>query len=265
MFPDLRQLRERIAAALGEMSGTRQFRVGVAVLFTAFHLVMFAAAGRDRLDLPFNSAPGQAPYYSNPKVSSLRGYPRQPHHWSRLIVSRWDSEHYIGFAVRGVSACPTEGTPGPVTDLAYLECGLGWLPAYGMVGGTIAHATGIPDDVMLVVISVLCTILVNLLWTQLLARSTRPARRKLEAFGALIAFNVFPTAFYLVDPVHRGVHVRARARRLRRDDERALDHRRAAPWSAPSTALRASARSRSRPGLGCAAPWSRRGVDATRR
>src|SRR5262245_53605224 len=88
------------------------FRITIASLLMFFHMGMFSAAGRVRLDVPFNSASDHAPYYSDPDAPALIGYPRQPHYWSRLIVSRWDAQHYIGFAVRGLTSCPKKPSQG---------------------------------------------------------------------------------------------------------------------------------------------------------
>src|ERR1041385_2790187 len=107
MFPDPGQVRRRIAARLDRAAGTSGFRIGVSTLLVIMHLVLFTIAGHERLDLPFHSAPGQAPSFSDPEAPELRPILRQPHYWSRLVVSRWDSQHYISFAIRGVTSCPT--------------------------------------------------------------------------------------------------------------------------------------------------------------
>ena len=197
MFSILRQSRDRFAAWFDMLAGTRRTRVVIAIAFAAFHLVMFARAGHERLDLPFNSAPGEQPYYSDINAYATIGAVRQPHHWSRLIVSRWDAEHYIGFAVRGLKACPTDNNEGQVTDFKYLECGLGWQPAYGEMGRVVSKVTSIPEDYSLMILSVIATILANFLWT------SAPFVKRLgnrEALGSLIAFNTFPSAFHLVAP-----------------------------------------------------------------
>src|SRR4051794_9395129 len=105
MFPDPAGMRRRAAASLGNAAGTMHFRIAISAFFVCMHLVLFTIAGRARLDLPFNSAPHETPYFSDPDAPSVRGYPRQPHYWSRLLVSRWDAQIYIGFAVRGLTAC----------------------------------------------------------------------------------------------------------------------------------------------------------------
>jgi hypothetical protein len=194
---DLQHHRDRFTTWFDGLAGTRRTRLLVAIAFAAFHLAMFARAGHERLDLPFDSAPGERPYYSDINAYATIGQVRQPHHWSRLIVSRWDAQHYIGFAVRGLAACPTDGAEGPQTDFKYLECGLGWQPAFGAIGGVVSHVTSIPEDYALMILSVIATILANFLWT------SAPLVKRLgnrEALGAVIAFNLFPSAFHLVAP-----------------------------------------------------------------
>src|SRR6185312_2602353 len=115
-------------------------RAAVAVLFVCLHLIAFWRAGHSRLGLPFNESPGEAPVFSDIHAPATRGYPRQPHHWSRLVLSRWDAQHYIGTATRGLSGCPDHPD---VPDGAFLDCGLGWLPGYGKAGGVLASITGI--------------------------------------------------------------------------------------------------------------------------
>src|SRR5262249_49578325 len=120
MFPDWPQARRRLGAKLTELADDWVIRLAAAIFLAVLPLALFARAGQDRLNLPFNSAPGQAPYFVNPDARATVGYPREPARWSRLIVSRWDAQHYIGTSVRGVTACPTDGD---APDILYLDCG----------------------------------------------------------------------------------------------------------------------------------------------
>lgn len=167
-------------------------RVAVATLLVCIHLALITVAGHSRLKLPFNSS-SEPPYYSNPHASVLGGYPRQPHHWSRLIVSRWDAEVYISFAIRGLSACPTKKAPGYM----YMDCGLAWFPAYGIMGGKLARILHIAPDIALLIISILSTILVNYFWTSKLITERIGVS---AAWLTLLAFNAYPSAFYMVAP-----------------------------------------------------------------
>lgn len=195
MFPFWRGASTRLAGRLDRLASRLAFRIAIAVVLASLHIVAFWRAGHDRLDLPFNSAPDHAAYFSNPDAPVLAAPPRQPHYWSRLVLSRFDAQHYIAMSVRGLTACPTDSAT--ATDLEYLQCGLGWLPAYGQVGGVVARVTTLPDDYALVLVSVLATILVNVFWT---SKTLVSRLGKREAWAALLAFNVYPSAFQMVTP-----------------------------------------------------------------
>jgi hypothetical protein len=195
MFPFWGGLRTRLARRLDGVAARFWFRIAIAVLLAGIHVFVIWRAGADRLDLPFNSAPDNAPYFSNPDAPVLTQPPRQPHYWSRLVLSRWDAQHYIATSIRGLTACPTDGAT--ASDYQYLQCGLGWLPAFGEVGSVVSQVTGLPDDYALVLVSILCAIIINLLWTSPVFVSRIG---KLEAYATLIAFNAFPPAFNVVTP-----------------------------------------------------------------
>ena len=194
MFPDAAQVRRRVVARLDAASGTPHFRVLVSTLLVVIHLALFALAGHDKLDLPFNSSPGNAPYFSDPDAPELRPILRQPHYWSRLIVSRWDSQHYISFALRGITACPTDPS---AEDYEYMQCGLAWLPGWGLTAGVIVDSTGLPADFALLFLSLIAALALNILWTSPLLVEKFG---RFETYMTLIAFNVFPSAFYIVTP-----------------------------------------------------------------
>jgi len=194
MFPDLAQAQKRALTRLDEVSGTTWFRLLVAVLLVVMHLGLFAKAGHDRLHLDFDSNPDEAPYFSDPDAPATVGYPRQPHRWSRLVVSRLDAQHYIGTAVRGLSACPTDPAS---PDWKYLNCGLGWLPAWGTIGGAFASLAHIADDKALMFLSILAGIWLTMIWTSpiLVNKLGRGV-----VWATLIGFNAYPSAFYVVTP-----------------------------------------------------------------
>jgi hypothetical protein len=188
---------------LASWATRRSFKVAVATAFALAHLLVIAHAGKVRLNLPFNNAPGHHLAYVDPMANSLGTIPREPPGWSRLIVSRFDSQHYIGFALRGLSSCPTDPKH-PDKGWGYLRCGLGWLPAYGVAGGIVSRMTGLEPDVALVLISVLCAIIINLLWIC----STMIKRLGLfEAYMVLIAWNCYAGAWNLVIPTTEPVVV----------------------------------------------------------
>jgi hypothetical protein len=185
---------KRAGTELDRLASTMPFRIAVAVVLICIHVSAFKSAAVDRLDLPFNDSVEEAPIYTNIHAPAVRGYPRQPRHWSRLIVSRWDAQIYIGYALRGMQTCPEDSS---ATDIDYLDCGLAWLPAWGMLGGVVSKTIGVAPDYTLWIMAMLGALVVNLLWT-----SNTIVRRigRLEAYAALIAFNFFPSGFYLVTP-----------------------------------------------------------------
>ena len=185
----------RLGTRFDEHAPKRWLRTTCAIAFACLQLLFFVAAGHARLGLPFDAHPGEPPQFTDIHAPATRGFPRQPTDWNRLVVSRWDAQHYIGTAVRGLSACPTD--PVAAKDGAYLDCGLGWLPAYGAVGGVISDVTGFGADTSLLLLSFLCAVIVNLVWTH---RAIMDRIGKREAYLALVAFNAFPTAFYMVTP-----------------------------------------------------------------
>jgi hypothetical protein len=192
VFPDLTQLRRAIAARVGALAATLPVRIAAASLLVCLHLAAFARASHSRLALPFDTSPDEAPYFSDPDAPVLRSAPRQPHHWDRLAVSRFDAQHFIATAERGLTACPRVAT-----DDQYLDCGLGWLPAWGLVGGVVSSVAPFASDTALLLLAILAAIAINVLWTGpvIVKRFGRGA-----AWGALIGFNAFPAAFYLVTP-----------------------------------------------------------------
>lgn len=188
-----------LTSRVRELPGQRSFRLAVAGALVLFHLLAFARAAHVRLGTSFNSAPAEAPYYSDPDAQSLMPAPRQPHHWSRLVVSRWDAQHYIGFAIRGLTSCPKDGKT--AQDWQYMQCGLAWVPTYGEIGRLIADTTGLPADYVLLALSMLIAFAINMMWT------CPTITRKLgvgEAYAALLAFNLFVSGFYVVTPYPEG-------------------------------------------------------------
>ena len=127
-------------ARIEKWSAKRSVQIALATALALAHLLAFARAGHSRLNIPFDLAPGAHLQFTDPRAPSLGPMPRQPPHWSRLVVSRFDAQHYIGTALRGLSACPTD--PKRANGWAYLSCGLGWLPAYGAAGGVVSKVTG---------------------------------------------------------------------------------------------------------------------------
>ena len=191
MFPDWKQAKRRTNTWLAEQSAWLPVRIAVATFLVLLHLSLFTRAGHARLGLPFNSYPSEAPFFSNPDATPFET-PRQPHRWSRLIVSRFDAQHHIATAERGISACPEHAD-----GRAYVNCGLGWLPAWGTVGGVTSTVTTLASDKALMLLAIIAALVLNLLWT---SAAVVKALGRGPAWAALFAFNAFPAAFYLVTP-----------------------------------------------------------------
>jgi len=195
VFPFWRGASTRLASRLDRWASRLTFRVAIAIVLASLHFVAFWHAGHERLHLDFNTHPERGPYFSNPDAPVLTQPPRQPHYWSRLVLSRFDAQHYIATSVRGLTACPAD--PDKATDYVYLQCGLGWLPAYGEVGSVVSTVTTLPDDYALVLVSLISLLAINFMWTSA-AIVSRLGKR--EAWAAVVAFNAFPPAFHMVTP-----------------------------------------------------------------
>ncbi|HEY0254494.1 MAG TPA: hypothetical protein VGC41_23360, partial [Kofleriaceae bacterium] len=182
-------------------SGAAWFRLAIAALLAALHLWAFAHAAHTRLHEDFNVAPDEAPYFSDPDAPMVRGYPRQPHRWSRMVVSRLDAQHYIGTSVRGLTACPKDPH---APDGKYLDCGLGWLPAWGTIGGIVSNVTGISDDKVLMYLSIIASFFLCFAWTSLpiVSRVGRDV-----AWATMIGFNAYPSGFYVVTPYTEAITI----------------------------------------------------------
>jgi hypothetical protein len=188
--------KRQIAKFAGHWARVRWVQLVIAVALAFGHLGAFARAGHSRLNIPFDLAPGAHLQFTDLRAGALSGFPRQPPKWSRLVVSRMDAQHYIGTALRGLYACPKD--PKKANGNAYLACGLGWLPGYGVVGTAAMKLTGLEPDFALVLVSTVCAIILNLLWI-----CPMMVRRMglLGAYGVLLAWNCYPGAMYLVTPL----------------------------------------------------------------
>ena len=115
-------------------------------------------------------------------------------------MSRWDAQHYVGFAIRGLTACPKDGAT--AKDWQYMRAaGLAWVPDVRRDRSPIADTTGLPADYVLLGMSILIAILINMMWT---CKTITSRLGVAEAYGALVAFNLFVSAFYIVTPYPEG-------------------------------------------------------------
>jgi hypothetical protein len=162
----------------------------VAFAFLVAHLVAFVWMAH-QYGVPFNSAPGQPPAFVDPTVDLA------PARWNRLVVSRWDSQHYIDLALRGHSQCPPGALPreGPALMSLLYRCQLNFWPGYPFLGWLASFRTALPIDYVLLAISIVSSFAFLFLWTS----PTMVQHLGLGVtYASLVAFNAHTTAFALV-------------------------------------------------------------------
>ncbi len=164
------------------------FRVAVSLACLLFHTLFFMALAADRMNLPFNAAPDSPPAFQYPDQPA-------PPNWNRLIVSRWDSQHYIDILERGYSQCPPEDLRGAALNPYLLRCGFNFYPGYGVVGRWVGALFGLPPDYALLAVSLFASFWFVFLWT---GRAMTSTFGVMNTYLALLFFNVFTTGFTLV-------------------------------------------------------------------
>lgn len=165
-------------------------RLLIPALFLVFHLLVLSALARERFGLPFNNAPGAAPSFFNPAVDPV------PNHWNRLIVSRWDAQHYITLALRGYEYCAPRAALGPhhFPD-SDVVCQLGFFPGYAFLGKAVSWLARTPVDYALFAVSLLSSFFAMFLWT---SREMLDGLGVWTAYTSLLLLNVFTTGYALV-------------------------------------------------------------------
>jgi len=163
-------------------------RLLVALLLVAGHIWTTISFGYERFDgIRFDSAPDSPPAFHDVARDSY------PANSRRLLVSRWDAEHYIGLALRGYSQCPhrrlvVDDMRGPICDAAFY-------PGYPALGWAVHKVTGLAVDYALWSVSLVAAVVSLFLWTD-------PAVMKALGVGAtyasLLAFNFYPASCFLV-------------------------------------------------------------------
>lgn len=172
-----------------EILSARWFRLTAAVFFVCAHVWAIRAAGQERVKLPFDNAPTMG--VTLPLKESL-----VPTAWDRLLVSRWDAQHYIDLELRGYSACPPEDLRHAQFKHAFPRCAFGFYPGYAWIGALIRDV--IPQlsaDYALFYVSLLASIAFMFLWTG-------PAIASRLGIGttyvSLLLMNAYVTGFTLV-------------------------------------------------------------------
>jgi hypothetical protein len=180
---------ERRTARWARIVQSIPFRLFVAAAILGVHLCATAMFAKYRYDLPFNSAPGEAPHYDNPAEQ------HRPTHWDRLVVARWDAAHYMSIALRGYSQCPAGSLADEDLRPLFIRCDIGFYPGYALLGKVVMWATHLPIDYALFGVSLFSSFVFLFLWTG-------PALVKTLGLGvtwlSLLVFNAFSTGYSLI-------------------------------------------------------------------
>jgi hypothetical protein len=165
-------------------------RLLVPAFFLLFHLAVLTQLAKERFGIPFNAAPGEAPGFVNPASDPA------PQRWDRLIVSRWDAQHYITLALRGYEYCAKKSELGPDRPPDKdVVCQLNFFPGYAFLGGAVSRLLRVPADYALLGISLAASFFGMFLWT---SREMVAAMGVSRAYLSLLFFNVFSTGYSLV-------------------------------------------------------------------
>jgi hypothetical protein len=177
-------------ARLRSLAISLPFRLAFALALVAFHLAMMAHLGKDRLGYRFNEAPDNAPAFRDPSRDLA------PDRWDRLVVSRWDAQHYMALGMRGYRFCKDRSQlrPGAHPDDGG-PCQLHFYPTYGFLGAAVVAVTHLPIDYALFGLSMAACIAIALMWTG--KEVTRPLGVG-NAYLSLLLLNLFSTGFVLV-------------------------------------------------------------------
>ena len=167
------------------------FRALIAVAFVALHVATLTKMGAARFNRPFNTDPGAAPAFMS---AGEPMYGDSPAHWNRLVVARWDAQHYMGLALRGFSQCPKQDLRG--ADLAEVVkyCDFSFYPGYPLLGRLASLRGAIPIDYALFFVSLAASAMFLFLWT---SAPIREALGLKVTYLSLLLINVFPTGFDL--------------------------------------------------------------------
>jgi len=164
------------------------FRLLVALLLVGMHVRTMVTFAHERFDgISFDSAPASPPAFRDVAHDSY------PNNSRRLIVSRWDAEHYIGLALRGYSQCPHRALV--PDDMRSPICDAAFYPGYPVLGWALHRVTGIAIDYALWSISLFAAVVALFLWTDGAIVGVLGLG---ATYASLLAFNFFPPACYLV-------------------------------------------------------------------
>jgi hypothetical protein len=169
--------------------GTLWFRSLFAIVCLALHLEAATTMGEQRFGVPFNAAPSSAPAFADVK------HDREARNASRLVVARWDAQHYIGQALRGYTQCPQTSVAGQDLKPYLPTCDLSFYPTYPLVGRVLSFGGRVPIDYALLGVSLVSSFLLFLMWT---SRSITARLGMGGAYASLVIYNAFTTGFTFV-------------------------------------------------------------------
>jgi hypothetical protein len=170
----------------------RAFRLTLAVAFICLHFAAFAAMGASRFHLPLYGG-GPKVVYSAPDLPLVG--PAEPVGWQRLLVARWDSQHYVSWALRGVTLCPAEDMRKSDLSSRLVYCGFNFYPGYPALGALLARVSGLSVDLALLAWTLAGTVMLFYAWTSKFVQHALGAK---ATYLSLLLFNVFTTGFAVV-------------------------------------------------------------------
>lgn len=180
----------KVDEAMRALAKTLPFRATVAFFILYAHLQAATALAKERFDYEWQTPLGEAPRLFGPDGGAIML------DWNRLVVSRWDSQHYIEIALRGYDKCKSvsEMKPGAFPD-DDKRCALNFYPTYGIVGRYVAKLTGFAIDYAMLLVSVVSSFVFLMMWTSEVITN---ALGVATTYLALLLFNTFTWSFSLV-------------------------------------------------------------------
>ena len=178
-----------MTVALRRLLSRTWVRLVVAALLVGWQVHSITAYAYDNFDKePFDAAPDHPPEFRDPAHQ-----PKAPNA-KRLIVSRWDGEHYISIALRGYAYCPEPPMTPDVIRRNDPHCTLAFFPGYSVIGRIVAAITKLPMDYALWYAALLATFLSFFLWTSPIITERLGLA---PTWISLAALNCYPSACYL--------------------------------------------------------------------
>lgn len=173
---------------LRRLATTLPFRCIVAVLLLYVHIRAFEKLSKDRFGWDF-SLPEPPPHFIDEARDTIAV------DWDRLIVSRWDSQHYLELAIRGYAPCKkSELGPEEFPD-DNPRCQMNFFPTYGWFGRYVAETTGWALDYSLLAVSLVASFWFLMMLTSRVVTGPLGVG---TTYLVVLLVNVFTSGFMLV-------------------------------------------------------------------